>query len=85
MLKTDLITDLTETFTNLQKYRIKLNPEKCVFGVPDGNLLSFIMSERGIKSNPEKINAIEALKKPKNLQDVQQLTSCVADLSRFIS
>ena len=84
-LKTDLIADLTETFTNLRKYRIKLNPEKCVFGVPAGKLLGFIVSERGIEANPEKIKAIEALKKPENLRDVQRLTGCVAALSRFIS
>ena len=37
---------------------IKLNPEKCVFGVPRGMLLGFIVSERAIKANPEKISAI---------------------------
>ena len=84
-LKTDLITDLTETFTNLHKYRIKLNPEKCVFGVPTGKLLGFIVSEQGIEANPEKIKAIEGLKQPKNLRDVQRLTTCVAALGRFIS
>ena len=70
-LKMDLITDLTETFTNLCKYRIKLSPKKCVFGVPTGKLLGFIVSERDIEANPEKIKAIEALKQPKNLCDVQ--------------
>ena len=84
-LKTDLITDLTETFPNLCKYRIKLNPEKCVFSIPVGKLLGFIVSERGIEANPEKIKAIEGLKQPKNLCDVQRLTACVAALSRFIS
>ena len=84
-LKTDLITNLTETFTNLCKYRIKLKPEKCVFGVPTGKLLGFIISERGMETNPGKIKAIEALKQPENLYDVQRLTGCVTALSRFIS
>ena len=70
--KSDLIADLTETFTNLRRYNMRLNPEKCVFGVPAGKLLSFIVSQRGIKANPGKIKAIEALKKPENLKDVQR-------------
>ena len=55
----DLIADLTETFANLRKYKMKLNPTKCVFGVPTGKLLGFIVSERGIEVNPEKIMAIQ--------------------------
>ena len=37
--KTTLIQDLEETFANLRKINLKLNPEKCVFGVPSGMLL----------------------------------------------
>ena len=48
------IDDLTETFKNLRKYKMKLNPTKCVFGVPAGKLLGFIVSERGIEANLEK-------------------------------
>jgi hypothetical protein len=80
-----LIADLAETFDNLCKYQMKLNPTKCVFGVPAGKLLGFIISERGIEANPEKIQAIHNLKKPVCLKDVQELTGCVAALSRFIS
>ena len=47
-----LIDDLRLTFDNLQIYDIKLNPEKCVFGVPAGKLLGFIVSSRGIEANP---------------------------------
>ena len=54
----DLLADLAETFQSLRAYNIKLNPEKCVFGVPAGKLLSFMVSERGIEANPEKIAAI---------------------------
>ena len=53
-----LIADLEQTFAKLQANNIKLNPEKCVFGVPRGMLLGFIVSERGIEANPEKISAI---------------------------
>ena len=53
-----LLEDLRETFANLRTYKIKLNPEKCAFGVPAGKLLRFLVSERGIECNPEKIVAI---------------------------
>ena len=53
-----LIANLEQTFVKLWVNGIKLNPEKCVFGVPRGMLLGFIISERGIKANSEKISAI---------------------------
>ena len=53
-----LIADLGQTFAKLRANGIKLNPEKCVFEVPRGMLLGFIVSERGIEANPEKISAI---------------------------
>ena len=81
----DLISDLRETFDNLRKYKMMLNPLKCVFGVPAGKLLGFIVSHRGIEVNPEKIKAILNIKRPTCLKDVQQLTGCVAAVSRFVS
>jgi hypothetical protein len=80
-----LIDDLEETFTSLREYRWKLNPNKCVFGVPSGKLLGFIISQRGIEANPEKISAITSMKAPTSIKDVQKLTGCMAALSRFIS
>ena len=53
-----LVADLEQTFVKLRANVIKLNPEKCVFWVPRGMLLGFIVSEHGIKANPEKISAI---------------------------
>ena len=53
-----LIDDLEQTFTKLRANDIKLNCEKCVFGVPRGMLLGFIVSKRGIEANLEKITAI---------------------------
>ena len=44
---------------------MKLNPEKCVFGVPAGQLLGFLVSERGIEYNPVKIKAIERMEAPR--------------------
>jgi hypothetical protein len=57
--KGDLITDLTETFNNLRKNRMMLNPDKCTFGVSSGKLLSYLVSQRGINANPKKVKAIE--------------------------
>ena len=53
-----LIDDLRLTFDNLRTYDIKLNSEKCVFGVPTGKLLGFIVSNRGIAANSAKIRAL---------------------------
>jgi hypothetical protein len=52
-----LIADLEETFSSLRRFRWKLNPTKCIFGVPSGKLLGFIISNRGIEANPVKILA----------------------------
>jgi hypothetical protein len=80
-----LIADLQETFDNLRKYNMMLHPTKCIFGVPAGQLLGFIVSHRGIEVNPEKIKAILDISWPKDLKDVQRLIGCVAAVSRFIS
>ena len=80
-----LIHDLERTFSKLRENDIKLNPEKCVFGVPHGMLLGFIALERGIEANPEKIPAIGRLGPIKYLKGVHRVTGCLAVLSRFIS
>jgi hypothetical protein len=69
-----LISDLQETFDNLDRYKLKLNPTKCSFGVSIGQLLGFLVSSRGIEANPEKIQAILTMGKPAKLYKVQQLT-----------
>jgi hypothetical protein len=53
-----LIADLKETFANLKRFNIKLNPEKCTFGVPWGKLMGYIITKRGIEANPDKISTI---------------------------
>ena len=80
----NLIADLEETFANLNKYRWKLNPSKCVFGVPSGILLGYIVSARGIEPNPDKVSAITSMKRPTCVKDIQKLIGCMAALSRFI-
>ena len=80
-----LIADLTEVFKALKVYRWKLNPTKCIFGIPSGILLGNIVSRRGIEANPEKIAAVINMKPTTCVKDVQKLTGCMAALSRFIS
>ena len=65
-----LIDDLGLTFDNLRTYDIKLNPEKCVLGVPAGKLLGFIVSSRGIEANPAKIRALSQLAIPTDLKQI---------------
>jgi hypothetical protein len=81
----DLLTDLETTFKCLKAKGVKLNPEKCVFGVPRGMLLGFIVSKRGIEANPEKIAAITNMGPIKDLKGVQRVMGCLAALSCFIS
>nr|MCH9869571.1 reverse transcriptase family protein [Serratia marcescens] len=45
---------MIEAFETLRKHQMKLNPEKCAFGVSGGKFLGFLVSERGIEANPEK-------------------------------
>jgi ribonuclease HI len=81
----DLIFDLEVTFRCLKAKSVKLNPKKCVFGVPRGMLLGFIVSKRGIEANPEKIAAITNMGPIKDLKGVQTVMGCLAALSHFIS
>ena len=81
----NLITDLEETFANLKKYRWKLNPSKCIFGVPSVILMGYIVNARGIEPNPDKVSTITNMKWPTYVKDIQKLTGCMAALSRFIS
>jgi hypothetical protein len=81
----DLVPDLTEVFVKLRQHGVKLNPEKCVFRVPRSMLLDFVMSERDIEANPEKISTIMDMGPIKNLKGVQRVTGCLTALSRSIA
>jgi hypothetical protein len=80
-----LVDDLDQTFKALNKFQWKLNPKKCIFGVPSGILLGNIVSHDGIKPNPKKVEVVMKMKPPKCAKDIQKLTGCMAALSRFIS
>jgi hypothetical protein len=80
-----LVEDLTLVFDKLRVTHTRLNPEKCVFGVSARKLLGFLVLHRGIEANLEKIKAIETMRPPARIKDVQKLTGSLAALSRFIS
>ena len=62
------LQDLKETFSNLRLYNMKLNPNKCTFGVEAGKFLGFMVSRRGIEANPEKVRAILEMPSPKSVR-----------------
>jgi hypothetical protein len=83
--RSTLVEDLALVFDKLRATRTKLNPDKCVFGVSARKLLGFLISYRGIEANPEKIKAIEAMRPPARIKDVQKLTGSLAALNHLIS
>ena len=78
------LANLKETFSTLRKYNMKLNPAKCVFVAASGKLLGFMVSQRGIEANLDKVKAIIEGKSPKTVKEVQSLTGKVAALNRFV-
>ncbi|XP_024033590.1 uncharacterized protein LOC112095713 [Citrus clementina] len=81
----DHVKHLEETFELLRRYEMKLNPEKCAFGVSSDKFLGFMVSHRRIEANPEKIRAITEMRSPRTVKEVQSLTGKLAALNRFIS
>ena len=66
----DHLKDLEETFGTLRSYNMKLNLSKCAFEVTTGKFLGFMVSQRGIEANPNKIRAIVEMAPPKNVKEV---------------
>ena len=64
---------------------MKLNPTKCAFGVASGKFLGYMVNQRGIEANPEKITALLNMKSPSTVKEVQQLTGRIAALNRLVS
>ena len=85
MRENDHLSDLQETFNTLRSYNMKLNPSKCVFGVTAGKFLGFMVSQRGIEVNSEKVRAIMELEPPKTVKAMQSLNGKVTALNRFVS
>jgi hypothetical protein len=80
----DHISDLAEIFANMRAANLKLNLEKCVFGIHKGKVLGCLVSTKGIEANPDKIRALVEMQDPVSVKDVQKLTGRVAALNRFI-
>jgi hypothetical protein len=80
----DHINDLAETFANMRAANLKLNPEKCVFGIHKGKVLGCLVSTKGIEANPDKIRTLVEMQDPVSVKDVQKQTGRVAALNRFI-
>ena len=77
--------DLKETFATLRQYQMKLNPSKCTFGVASRKFLGFMVSQKGIEANPEKVRAILDMMSPKIVKEVQKLIERIATLNKFVS
>ena len=82
--KEDHLDDLKETFDTFHSYNMKLNPGKCAFGVTAGKFLGFMVSQRGIEANPDKIWTIIKMTPPRNVKEVQSLNGKVAALNKFV-
>ena len=79
------LDDLKKTFNTLRQCSTKLNKTKCAFGVSLGKFLNFMVSQRGIETNTEKVKAILEMSSPKMVKEVESLTGRIAALNRFVS
>jgi hypothetical protein len=78
------VSDLTETFANMREAKLKLNPEKCIFGVTRSKVLGCLVSTKGIEGSPNKIKANLQMLPPQTRKEVQKLVGLIAALNRFI-
>ena len=78
------LDDLKETFVTLRQYQMKLNPNKCAYGVALGKFLGFMVSQRGIEANLEKVRTILDMTSLETVKEVQKLTGRIAALNRFV-
>ncbi|GKC89207.1 reverse transcriptase domain-containing protein [Tanacetum coccineum] len=83
--ETEMLIDMDETFRTLRKINIKLNPKKCTFGAVEGTFLGYMISPKGIKPCPDKIEVVLRLPSPLTIKDVQSLNGKLASLNRFLS
>ncbi|XP_022041215.1 uncharacterized protein LOC110943790 [Helianthus annuus] len=83
--KGGMLNDIQETFRNLRKINMKLNPSKCSFGFEEGKFLGHIVGKQNIKANPNTVKAILETKYPQSKKDVERLRGKLAALKRFTS
>ncbi|XP_058202937.1 uncharacterized protein LOC131317399 [Rhododendron vialii] len=82
--KEDHLDDLKQIFERLRRYKLKMNPLKCAFGVCSGKFLGFVVQSKGIEIDPAKIKAIFEMPPPKNLKELKGLQGRLAYIRRFI-
>ena len=85
VLAREHLRHLRDTFTVLRRHQMRLNLKKCAFGVISGKFLGFMVQQRGIEANLDKIRAVLEMKLPHTIKEVQSLACRVAALSRFFS
>lgn len=81
----DHLDHLLKLFERLKKFRLRLNPAKCTFGVRSGKLLGFIVSQYGIEVDPYKVRAIQEIPSPRTKKQVRGFLERLNYISRFIS
>ncbi|RDX78742.1 Retrovirus-related Pol polyprotein from transposon 17.6, partial [Mucuna pruriens] len=79
------VEDLRKLFERLQKYKLRLNPAKCTFGVKSGRLLGFIVNERGIEVDPNKVKVIWEMSDSTIESEVRGFMGRINYIARFIS
>lgn len=79
------LVNLEKLFARLRKFKLRLNPSKCIFGVRSNKLLGFIVSQQGIEVDSEKVKAIQAIPDPKIEKEVCGFLGRLNYISRFIS
>ncbi|GJT38766.1 reverse transcriptase domain-containing protein [Tanacetum coccineum] len=81
----DMLADIAETFDNLRRINMKLNPKKCSFGVEEGKFLGYMVTSEGIRANPAKTKDIAEMKSPRTWGEMQSLAGRLAALNRFLA
>ena len=81
----DHVLQVQECFNIFNKFRMKLNPTKCTFGVASGEFLGYLVNERGIEANLKQFAALIDTLPPRSIREVQRLTGKIAALNHFIS
>ena len=79
------IPALQKFFERIQFYKLQLNPKKCTFGVTSGKLLGFMVTQRRIEVDPEKIKAIVEMKPLRIRKEIQRILGRIQYISRFIA
>ncbi|GJR97036.1 reverse transcriptase domain-containing protein [Tanacetum coccineum] len=79
-----LIADIAETFDNLLRINMKLNPKNYSFWVEEGKILGYMVTSEGIRANPTKTKAIADMQSPRTLKEMQSLNGKLVALKRFL-